>query len=391
MKKDVVVAFAGGAIAAFLIAAVAMPDKLGLAPAPTTALSTNAPASEVPGNLPASVASRKAELTEPSDAPDVAVVDQDGKRLNFYGDLLRGRTVAIEFIFTTCTTYCLPLAANFRAVQEDLGTRIGADLHLISISIDPVTDTPDKLKAFGAQFNAGPGWTFVTGALPDIARLARKLGQPLGNPTDHVPLVLIHNDRTGSWTRVDGSDSDVVRDALVAAAKPAREPVDPARAARSYMQNPQLFTQDGKAVRFFDDLLAGKIVVINFMLTNCRDTCPMLTANLARVQDLLGDRVGRSITMISLSVDPAFDTPAELKKFADNFAVKPGWYFLTGEPAEIDPLLRRLAGYFKDPLDHSTAVIIGNVEAGVWTKIGGVAEPQAIARALLAMQTPNAQ
>ncbi len=390
MKKDVVLAFAGGILAALLIAALAMPDKLGLARMPAAGIADKAPPSETAVSVPARSANPPAASSDASAGLDVPVVDQDGRQLNF-DDLLRGRTVAIEFIFTTCTTYCLPLAANFRSVQEDLGARVGADLHLISISVDPVTDTPDKLKAFGAQFNAGPGWTFVTGALPDIARLARRLGQPLGNPADHVPLVLIHNDKAGSWTRLDGSDADVVRDALLAAAKPAREPVDPTRAARSYMQNPKLLTQDGKTVRFFDDLLAGKTVVINFMLTNCRDTCPMLTANLARVQDLLGDRVGRDITMISLSVDPTFDKPAELKKFADNFAVKPGWYFLTGEPAEIDPLLRRLAGYLSDPLDHSTALIIGNVEAGVWTKIFGMAEPQAIARAVLAMQTPNAQ
>jgi protein SCO1/2 len=113
----------------------------------------------------------------------------------------------------------------------------------------------------------------------------------------------------------------------------------------------------------------------------------MVTANLARVQGLLGDKVGRSINMISLSVDPQQDRPAELKKFADNFEVKPGWYFLTGEPPEIDPLLRRLAGYTTDPLDHSTVLILGNVETGVWTKIFGMAEPATIARAVLALQS----
>jgi len=326
-------------------------------------------------------------LPQPASAvPDVPVLDQDGKRLNFYSDLVRGRTVAINFIYTSCTTFCPMLTANFRSVQEELGARIGKDLELISISIDPVTDTPAKLKAFGAKFEPGPGWAFVTGALPDIGKLLDKLGQPLGNPADHTPLVLVRNDKVGGWTHVDGNDPKAIREALVAAAGPAAK-VDSTDAARAYMQNPLLVTQDGKPVHFFDDLLRGKIVLINFILTNCKDTCPMVTANLARVQSLLGDKVGRSINMISLSVEPERDQPAELKKFADNFDVKPGWYFLTGAPPEIDPLLRRLAGYTTDPLDHSTVVILGNVETGVWTKIFGMAEPAAIARAVLALQS----
>jgi protein SCO1 len=326
-------------------------------------------------------------LREPAAAvPDVPVLDQDGKQLNFYSDLVRGRTVAIDLVYTTCTTFCPMLTANFRMVQEELGARIGKDIELISITIDPVTDTPAKLKEFSAQFQPGPGWTFVTGALPDIAKLLDKLGQPLGNPDDHTPLVLVHNDKVGGWTHVDGNDPKVIRDALVDAAGPAARS-DATGAARAYMRNPLLRTQDDKPVHFFDDLLRGKIVLINFILTTCKDTCPMVTANLAQVQNLLGDKVGRSINMISLSVDPQRDQPAELKTFADNFSVKPGWYFLTGAPPEIDPLLHRLAGYTTDPLDHSTVVILGNVETGVWTRIFGMAEPAAIARAVLALQS----
>jgi protein SCO1/2 len=317
--------------------------------------------------------------------PDVPVLDQDGKHLNFYSDLVRGRTVAIDLVYTSCTTFCPMLTANFRMVQQELGARIGKDVELISITIDPVTDTPAKLKEFSAQFEPGPGWTFVTGALPDIAKLLDKLGQPLGNPDDHTPLVLIHNDKIGGWTHVDGNDPKLIRDALVDAAGPGAKS-DASDAARSYMQNPLLRTQDDKPVHFFDDLLRGKIVLINFVLTNCEDICPMVTANLAKVQGLLGDKVGRSINMISLSVDPQRDQPAALKSFADNFGVKPGWYFLTGAPPEIDPLLHRLAAYTTDRLDHSTVLIIGNVETGVWTKVFAMAEPATIAHAVLALQ-----
>src|ERR1700743_455813 len=101
------------------------PDRLASTQAPAMASAVETPNSGQP------VAGEAA-----ADA-DVPVLDQDGKQHNFYGDLVRGRTVALQFISTTCTTYCLPLAANFRQVQQQLGARIGADLALISISIDP--------------------------------------------------------------------------------------------------------------------------------------------------------------------------------------------------------------------------------------------------------------
>ncbi|HLL75605.1 MAG TPA: SCO family protein, partial [Pyrinomonadaceae bacterium] len=93
--------------------------------------------------------------------PDVPVLDQDGRELNFYSDLVRGKTVAVNFIFTTCTTICPPLGATFARVQRDLGERAGRDVHLISVSVDPANDTPERLKAWGAKFKAAPGWTFV--------------------------------------------------------------------------------------------------------------------------------------------------------------------------------------------------------------------------------------
>jgi len=327
--------------------------------------------------------------TAPTNAAlDVPVLDQDGRPLIFYADLVRGRTVAIDFVYTSCATFCLPLSANFGMVRDELSARIGKDIGLVSVSLDPATDTPARLKAFGAQFGAGPGWTFITGARPDIARLLERLGQPLDDPATHSPLVLVHNDRTASWTRLDGTDPAAVRDALIAAAgPPPAAKADAARAAGAYLQNPLLRTQDDRPVQFFDDLLRGKTVMINFMLTTCRDTCPMVTANLARVQQLLGDRVGRSINMISLSVDPTHDQPARLREFAANFGAGAGWYFLTGAPAEIEPLLRRLAAYTSDPSDHSTMLILGNVEAGVWTKMLAMSEPADIARAVLSVQS----
>ena len=136
--------------------------------------------------------------------PDARVLDQDGRELKFYTDLVKGKTVAVNFIFTTCTTICPPLGATFRRVQQELGERAGRDVHLISVSVDPVNDTPERLKAWGAKFKAAPGWTFVTGAKPDIDELLRALAASTARPEDHSPTILIISDQKNVVTRTYG-------------------------------------------------------------------------------------------------------------------------------------------------------------------------------------------
>jgi cytochrome oxidase Cu insertion factor (SCO1/SenC/PrrC family) len=137
--------------------------------------------------------------------PDVEMLDQNGNKVHFYTDLVKGKTVAINFIFTTCTTICPPLGATFARVQKDLGERAGRDVQLISISVDPVTDTPERLKAWSAKFHAADeGWTLVTGAKPQVDELLRALGAASASPAEHSPAVLIGNDALGQWTRTYG-------------------------------------------------------------------------------------------------------------------------------------------------------------------------------------------
>jgi len=136
--------------------------------------------------------------------PDAIVYNQNGRRLNFYTDLVKGRTVAINFIFTTCTTICPPLTATFRRVQQQLGEQAGGDVRLISISVDPTTDTPERLYDFAAKFKAGPGWTFVTGDKAEIDSLLRALGTSVADKNDHTPTILVGNDPAGYWTRTYG-------------------------------------------------------------------------------------------------------------------------------------------------------------------------------------------
>ena len=136
--------------------------------------------------------------------PDVEVLDQEGHALHFYSDLVKGKTVAINFIFTNCTTICPPLAATFARVQKEMGDKVGRDVHFISISVDPLTDTPERLKAWGAKFKAGDGWTFVTGNKPEMDKLLNALGASVSRREDHTPAVIIGNDVKGVWTRTYG-------------------------------------------------------------------------------------------------------------------------------------------------------------------------------------------
>jgi cytochrome oxidase Cu insertion factor (SCO1/SenC/PrrC family) len=136
--------------------------------------------------------------------PDITLLDQDGREIHFYSDLIKDKVVAIQFIFTTCTTICPPLGATFARVQKELGERVGRDVRLISISVDPTVDTPERLKAWGDKFHAAAGWTFVTGPKPQVDQLLRALGAAAASREDHTPTILIGNDATGQWTRTYG-------------------------------------------------------------------------------------------------------------------------------------------------------------------------------------------
>lgn len=145
-----------------------------------------------------------AQSAGPINVPDVALRDQDGRELHFYRDLVQGKTVLINFVFTTCTTVCPPMGATFAKVQKLLGERSGRDVQLISVSVDPAVDTPERLKAWGTRFGAGPGWTLVTGAKEEVDRLLKALAVYTADKGDHSPLVLAGNESAGRWTRAYG-------------------------------------------------------------------------------------------------------------------------------------------------------------------------------------------
>ncbi len=137
--------------------------------------------------------------------PNVVLQDQDGRRLRFYDDIIRGKVVAINFIFTTCTDVCPLDTAQMRRVQEILGDRVGRDIHMYSISVDPARDTPAALRRFMRTYDVGPGWTFLTGAAADVELLQRRLGVspviPNGNLSEHSGSIIVGNEVTGQWIR----------------------------------------------------------------------------------------------------------------------------------------------------------------------------------------------
>ena len=167
--------------------------------------------------------------------PDATVYDQNGKKLKFHTDLVKGKTVAINFIFTTCTTICPPLTATFRRVQQELGETVGQKVQLISISVDPTTDVPERLKEYATKFKAGPGWTFVTGNKAEIESILTAFGTAVADKNDHTPMVLIGNESSGYWTRAYGLSRPSVLVNLIkdAANKTARVGGKPRRTHRS--------------------------------------------------------------------------------------------------------------------------------------------------------------
>jgi protein SCO1/2 len=152
-----------------------------------------------------------------------------------------------------------------------------------------------------------------------------------------------------------------------------------------YFPNVPLVTQHGETLRFYDDLLQDKVVVINFIFTSCNDVCPAETARLRQVQQELGGRVGRDVFFYSISIDPETDTPEVLKRYSETFEIGPGWLFLTGEAEDI-ALLQKKLGLFiadlPDPEDHNVNLIVGNEATGRWMKRSPYDDPKILAEVI---------
>jgi len=161
------------------------------------------------------------------------------------------------------------------------------------------------------------------------------------------------------------------------------------RIQRHHLPNVELIAHDGRRVRFYDDLVKDKKVIINFMYANCQGICVPVTANLVRVQKLLGDRVGRDIFIYSITLKPEEDKADDLRHYAEHHGVGPGWLLLTGAPADVDHLRRALGYAYADPAeDADKSNHIGMLRYGVeplmrWGACPGMGSPQHIVRSIL--------
>src|SRR3954467_9513168 len=166
----------------------------------------------------------------------------------------------------------------------------------------------------------------------------------------------------------------------IALARPVRVAADGRKGAT--FPDVTLTTQDGKDVKFYD-LIKDRIVAINVIYTNCQYACPIETSRLARMQQLLGDRMGREIFFVSISIDPEHDTPAVLKAYADKFKAGPGWIFLTGKISDIDLLTKKI-GLWSDPAatqdGHEPMLLVGNEATGQWIRTSALDNPAYTAR-----------
>jgi protein SCO1/2 len=135
---------------------------------------------------------------------DVVLLDQEGRKVRFYTDVLRGKTVVINAFFTTCTSVCPPMNRNMEKIQTALGDRVGKDVFLVSISVDPETDTPERLKEYAAKFHAGPGWLFLTGKKANVDWALFKVGQYVETKDDHTTVIIVGNEATGLWKKAFG-------------------------------------------------------------------------------------------------------------------------------------------------------------------------------------------
>lgn len=136
--------------------------------------------------------------------PDTVLTDHNGKAVRFRADAMADRLVVINFVYTTCTTVCPVQSALFADLQQRLGERAGKDVALISVSVDPLRDTPPRLKEFAARYKAGPGWRFLTGSRQAVDEVLKAFDVYTPNFADHPAAVLVGDPRSGEWVRYFG-------------------------------------------------------------------------------------------------------------------------------------------------------------------------------------------
>ncbi|MBW2705467.1 MAG: SCO family protein [Deltaproteobacteria bacterium] len=138
----------------------------------------------------------------------------------------------------------------------------------------------------------------------------------------------------------------------------------------------ELMTQDRKRVKFKSEVIADKLVAMTFIYTTCTTVCPVYNTIFTQLQDLLGQRLGKDVVLVTMTLDPARDVPRRMKKEANKFGAKPGWIYLTGKKQNVDQVLRGLDAYFPDFTQHPPMAIVGDGKTGTWKRFNGFPQPE---------------
>lgn len=155
--------------------------------------------------------------------------------------------------------------------------------------------------------------------------------------------------------------------------------------AQKYFTDVVLLNQNNEQMRLYSDLLKGKVVIINAFFATCQGSCLPMSRNLEKVQEALGERLGKEVSIISISVDPTVDTPARLYEYAKKLHAKSGWYFLTGDKKNVDLALHKLGQFVENKESHLNIFIIGNERTGLWKKAFGLARSDELIKVVLSV------
>ncbi len=313
--------------------------------------------------------------------PDAELLNQYGKKVRL-SELIKGKAVAMNFVFTTCTTICPPMGANFTHLKGMFAEEVArGDLAMISVSIDPVTDTPERLKNWSDKFKPGEGWTLLTGEQADVNALLKGLNVYTPLIEEHAPIILMGRQGDENWIRTNGLAAPAeLKTALETYLKPTAETVGNDDSPElNYFTNVPLVNQFGEEMKLYEDLMKDKIVVVAPFFLRCQASCPVMSAMMKDLQDYFGEKIGKEIHLLSISVDPTHDTPERVKEYATSMEAKRGWYLLTGDKANVDKALYKLGNHVNEPDDHKNVIMIGNVATRLWKKANGLAPSKEIA------------
>lgn len=165
---------------------------------------------------------------------------------------------------------------------------------------------------------------------------------------------------------------------------PAQQPFSqqsnpPASIVELSVPDIELVNQSGERVRFNSDVIKGRVAVITSFLTNCSSFCPITQEKLAQLAKVLGDKMGREVVFISVSVDPENDTPERMKAWGEKFHIQTGWSLVSGKKDDVEALLKSLGLYVAIPQRHQSALLIGNQKSG-WSRVSSWSTAEKLAR-----------